>query len=269
MSKPGDGSARRITAEDIKAYLTGFYGRLDADEGILFGRPDTPVRKIMVCWMAEMDAITYAVSRRADAILCHEILFYPSDVLHTGSAPDFLSWPVNQARISALAKGGLTVIRGHMTVDRVCVLDDFAAKLGLGEPVCRRPDLVYAYQGGRTVSDYLELVKTAFGMRHVRHTARDLGRTVQRIGLPWGGLGISRNVRYMEQLAELGCDLFIAGETENYAMRFARDSGIDMIETGHELSENPGLRHFADMLAASFPQLEVIFYENPQSFIYA
>jgi putative NIF3 family GTP cyclohydrolase 1 type 2 len=268
MNVQSGASVRPIVTGDIKDYLSGFSGRLDADEGILFGRRDRPVKKLIVCWMAETDAIAYALSQQADTILCHEILFYPSDVLHASSAPEFLSWPVNHARASMLAQGGITLIRGHMTVDRVCILDDFAAKLGLGEPVCKKPDLVMAYRGGRTVADYLNLVKTTFGMRYVRHTARDLGRIVQRIGLPWGGLGISRNVRYMEQLAELGCDLFIAGETENYAMRFARDSGIDMIETGHELSENPGLKHFADMLSGSFPQLEVIFYENPQAFSY-
>jgi len=63
-------------------------------------------------------------------------------------------------------------------------------------------------------------------------------------------------------IVDHNCDLFIAGETDNYATRFAIDSGVDLIETGHEISENPGLKHFSKMLQNEFKNIEVVFYEN-------
>lgn len=257
-----------VYVRDIRSYVFSLMNKLDADEGILFGQPDTPVHRVMICWMADLDAINYAIAHQADTILCHEILYYPSDVLNTGHTPEFLSWRVNHQRVTRLAQGGLSVVRAHMNLDRTCILDDFADKLGLGKPIASEPDLAYVYAGGKTVREYLQTVQKAFNMRCVRYTSRDLDRVVNKIGLPWGGLGISRNIRYMEQLVRMGCDLFIAGETENYAMHYAKDSGLDMIETGHELSENPGLRHFCDMFRQAFPQLDVFFYENPQAFQY-
>jgi putative NIF3 family GTP cyclohydrolase 1 type 2 len=257
-----------VTLADIRNYFYQFYDHLDHDEGILFGEAQTPVRRVIICWMADLEAIRYAVSREADTIICHEILFYPSDVLYTGHTPEFLSWRVNHRRIAALTEGKLSVVRAHMTLDKVCILDDFAARLGLGSPIHEEPHLVKVYRGGGAVADYLTLVKKTFSMRCVRYSGKDTGRKVGKIGLPWGGLGISRNIGYMEQLVRSGCDLLIAGETENYAMRYAADSGVDMIETGHELSENPGLLHFSERFAHDYPQLDILFYENPQAFQY-
>ena len=80
--------------------------------------------------------------------------------------------------------------------------------------------------------------------------------------LPWGGMGLFVNVGYQQELIEQGCDVFIAGESDNYGFRFAAECAIPMIETSHEISENPGLRRFAEILSAEFPGLDVRFYEN-------
>lgn len=85
---------------------------------------------------------------------------------------------------------------------------------------------------------------------------------VKRVGLPWGGLGLFVNVGYQQQLIELGCDVFIAGEADNYGFRFAVESGVAMIETSHEVSENPGLATFTELLAQAFPKVTFRFHEN-------
>jgi putative NIF3 family GTP cyclohydrolase 1 type 2 len=85
---------------------------------------------------------------------------------------------------------------------------------------------------------------------------------VHRVGLPWGGLGLFVNVGYQQRLIEQGCDLFIAGEADNYGFRFAAECGIPMIETSHELSENDGLRQFVNTLYGRFPDVQFQFFEN-------
>jgi len=90
-----------------------------------------------------------------------------------------------------------------------------------------------------------------------------MDQTVRRVGLPWGGLGLSVNVAYQERLVEMGCDALIAGESDDYGFRFGAELGIPLIETGHVLSENPGLRRFVGMLSERFPELPVRFYGSP------
>jgi putative NIF3 family GTP cyclohydrolase 1 type 2 len=70
------------------------------------------------------------------------------------------------------------------------------------------------------------------------------------------------NVGYQQALVEQNCDVFIAGESDNYGFRFAQECGIPMIETSHEISENNGLKRFAKILAQELPEVKINFYEN-------
>ena len=63
-------------------------------------------------------------------------------------------------------------------------------------------------------------------------------------------------------MIEMNWDAVIAGKTDDHGFRFSAECGVPMIETSHEVSENPGLRHFAEMLDDAFPDLQVSFYEN-------
>jgi putative NIF3 family GTP cyclohydrolase 1 type 2 len=45
-------------------------------------------------------------------------------------------------------------------------------------------------------------------------------------------------------------------------VRFAAECGIPMIETSHEVSENPGLRRLTGVLDEAFPDVQFAFYEN-------
>ncbi|MFP4028402.1 MAG: Nif3-like dinuclear metal center hexameric protein [Candidatus Brocadiia bacterium] len=110
-------------------------------------------------------------------------------------------------------------------------------------------------------SELIEQVKKKTSMASLR--VGDAGipnKLVKRIGLPWGGLGLFTNVGYQQRLIEAGCDAFIAGESDNLGLRFATECGIPIIETSHEISENPGLEHFATILSEAFPALDVSFF---------
>lgn len=254
---------KTINADIIK-YLNGLYGGIHGDEGLLYGTPDAGVKKIQVCWMADVAAIKNAADNDADLIIAHEALVFPYPVLNDGGVINFMSWRVNHRRLNLLARSGISLIRAHGTLDKLCVYDDFASMLGLSDPVVdSKHDYAKVFDiENATYGDMIARVKKAAGMKTVRATNGDRARVVKRIGLPWGGLGLFVNAGYMQRLVEMGCDLFIAGETDNYGLRFAVDAGLDMIETGHEISENPGLRNFTKILAREFPDLEIYFYEN-------
>ena len=87
-------------------------------------------------------------------------------------------------------------------------------------------------------------------------------RTVRRVGLPWGGLGLFVNVGYQQWVLENGCDVLIAGESDSYGFRFSGECGVPMIETSHEASEVPGMRHFTAILAEERPDLQFEFHDD-------
>ena len=89
-----------------------------------------------------------------------------------------------------------------------------------------------------------------------------VGNRAHQHGLLVGGAGLCPNGGAFEPYVRAGCDLLIAGETDNYGFRYAAECGIPLIETSHELCEMPGFRHFSEMLAGEFADLDVTFFEN-------
>ena len=251
------------TAEIVEYLTTLAGGKLDRDEGLHFGKPDQEIKKIVLCWMAEKKAIQFAAEKKADLIITHESLFYPYDIVVTGGQPDFMSWRVNQNRIRALSAAELSVIRFHGSLDIISIFNTFAAQLKLGVPVVSKGhyEKVYALQPV-AYSELVQQVKAAVGMPLVRVTPGDPDRIIRRVGLAWGGMGLFVNVRYMQTLVDLGCEVLIGGETDDYAMHFATESGLDIIETSHELSENKGIELFASTLQRDLPGTDIIFFEN-------
>ena len=232
---------------------------MGSDEGFRYGDPDSEVTGILVCWMATLDAIRRAAAESCNLIVTHEDVYFPY-VSRRQDLEQYLTWVVNRRRIEALAKNGMTVFRAHGMLDRLCILDDFAEMLGLPEPVVKEGYLRIYDMESILLRDLADRVKRQTGLAIVR-VAGDLDRSVCRVGLPWGGLGLSVNVGFIQSLIVHHPDVLIAGESDEYAMRYALDAGVAMIETSHGVSEDPGLRNFADRLREAFPEVKVAFFE--------
>ena len=255
-----------VMIKDIEKMVERMTGNpLGGDEGVHYGVADKEVSKMTVCWMATPDAIRHSGERGDDLILCHESLYQPYGANYKKDVvPGWEKWRVNVQRDELLDEYGLSCMRIHGSADRICIFDVFAEDLGLGDPVATIDSVRKVYEIPEcSLGDLVERVKKVFNMPSLRVAlAGDLDQKVKRIGLPWGGLGLFVNVSYQQFLVEHECDVFIAGESDNYGLRFAQECGISMIETSHEISENNGLRKFAAIIADEFPGLDVEFYEN-------
>lgn len=256
------------TVKMIIEYVEELAGHpLRDDEGIHWPPASEPrdrtIERVVVCWMATVDALRHAGETYAALVITHESLFYPYGALpKPGEKQAWEDWPTNRERRECIEQYGLTVLRVHGSLDEICIFDDFAALLGLGKPV-EADGLMKVYEiSACRLDELVEKVKERIGLPAVRVSApKGLRQTVRRVGLPWGGLGLFVNVGYQQQLVGKRCDVFIAGESDNYGARFSAELGIPLIETDHEVSENPGLRHFTQMLGERFPELNVSFFE--------
>jgi len=276
------GGRPTTTISDMIRYVESIAGhKLNQDEGVQCGAGDRPLTGVTVAWMATPEAIEAAHANRHQLLLVHESLYYPYDVVTSPNPPpDWESWRVNRQRRELLERHGLSCLRIHGSADEICILDAFAVTLGLDKPVVSQDpagvsdtqasagklplNLTKVYGiAPRPLAEFVQDVKRRVGMSAVRVAGNwEAARMVTRVGVPWGGMGLFVNVGYQQQLLELGCDVLVAGESDNYGFRFAVESGIPMIETSHELSENPGLRQFTGMLAHAFPKVEFRFFEN-------
>jgi len=252
------------SAADIIRYVERLSGHsLNRDEGVQHGDADRSVERVVVCWMATCDALAFAGAQGAQLVLAHESLYYPYDAIVRSDNPiGWQDWQTNRQRRELLDSLELVLLRVHGSLDEICIYDDFRRQLGLGDPL-HVDGLARVFGITPCCLDQLvQQVKEATGMSHLRVCAPNgLDQIVRCVGLPWGGLGLFVNVQYQQRLIEMGCDVMIAGETDNYGFRFSAECGIPMIETGHEISENEGLKHFCEMLQTRFESLDILFYQ--------
>ncbi len=241
--------------------------RLNDDEGITFGSRVAELSGVSVTWTVNPDTIAAAAAAGHNCIVHHEALTYPYPAFTAERERHYLSWPTNAQRLTLLARHGLTSIRLHGSLDELYIFDAFAEQLGLGRPIA--DDGTGKYPWHRvynapvpTLGELVERVKAAVGLPALRvvHYAHD--RRVERLGLPWGGLGLFVNVHYVQTLIDLGVDTLICGETDNYGFRFPAELGIAVIETSHEVSEVRGLRMFVDVLGREL-HIDARFADTP------
>ncbi len=247
-----------MRAVDIFRFIERLSPNPGPDEGVKFGDPEAEARGVLVCWMATTKAIEKASEEGCNVMVVHEALFLPYSANRDWT--QHLSWSANRKRIELLSRYGITVIRAHGMLDRLCVLDDFAGALGLPEPTVKEGYVRIYDIPETTVRELAEEVKRRVGLPSLR-VVGDLGRRVRRVGLPWGGLGLTVNIGFIESLLSHRPDVLIAGESDEYAMRYVEDAGVALIETAHSVSENFGLRNFCQRLREEFPDLKVVFFD--------
>ena len=238
------------------------------DEGVRLGPAEREVRKAVVTWMATRDALLHAEDLGADLVIAHESLFYPYDRrIEPGETQEWEAWRTNRQRREIIERAGITLVRVHGSADEICIFDVFADLLGLGEPVSGETYRKIYQIEPAPFRELVERVKAAVGMEHVRVSCSDsdLDKHVHRVGLPWGGLGLFVNVGYQQWALENGCDVLIAGESDSYGFRFSAECDVPMIETSHEISENPGFRRFTEILAEHHPEVAFEFFDTGNS----
>lgn len=226
---------------------------LNEDEAITFGPRHAELTGVTVTWMIDPDSIAAAVAAGHNCIVHHEALCFPYPFFTPGRERHYLSWQTNMQRLALLAEHNITTIRMHGSLDELYIFDAFAAQLGLDDPIAddgtgRYPWHRVFASPAATFGELIEHVKAAVAMPMLRTSHHDLDRPVERVGLPWGGLGLFVNIPYVQGLIDLGVDTLICGETDNYGFRFPVELGIAVVETSHEVSEVRGLQQFAEVI---------------------
>ena len=217
--------------------------------------------------MATTDALLAAEEAGAQVVIPHETLYLRPN---GDSTVEFIAdqpWaerPVNQRRREIIERANLTVVRFHGTVDVICVFDVFAELLGLDDVAAGEGCARILRIPPTPFRDLIERVKKAVGMEHVRVACRDedMHKLVERVGLPWGGMGLGVNMGYQAGLIKKGCDAFISGEMDAGAFIHACEGGVPCIETSHEASEIPGIVRFTEILRKEHPNIRFDHFDN-------
>jgi len=252
-----------MKVKDVHEFLSSLAEESFPEEGVRFGDPEMDVRGVLFCWMASVSAIRQAIEQGCNLIVCHEAPFLGR--AHNNDYSPFYHWKANRLRKELLEDN--PVVQCHRTLDAFCIADVLQQMLGLGDPAVA--EQMAGYTAVRLfeieptpLRELVERWKRAVGLSLVRAHAPDLDHAIRRIGLCWGGIGLHSNMALMARLVDLGAELLLGGETEEYSIEFCADAGVDFVELGHVTTELPGVKEAARHFARQFPELKVTCYDE-------
>ena len=254
------------TVADILTFLETIappYMKEDWDNvGLLCGRKEKPVRKILVALDPFRNVIQEAMEEQADLIVTHHPLIFRDPMMA-------LNEDTETGRcLLTLAENGIAAINAHTNLDLAPggINDVLAQTLGLenievvdpaGTDSQGRPyGLLRCGTVARQELDvFLGTVKSALrcdGLRYVSGSC-----TVRKVAVGGGSCADC-----MFEALAAGCDTFVTSDVKYNQFRTAFENGLNLIDAGHFHTENPTMPVLAAKLQAAFPDVEVKFSEK-------
>ena len=227
--------------------------------GLLCGRKDKEVRKILVALDPFRNVIAEAVAEEADLIVTHHPLIFRETVTAVNGDTE------TGRCLLTLMENGIAAINAHTNLDLAPggINDCLAAALGLQDVKIIHPTgtdnngqpyglLRCGTVKEQSLESFLASVKAKLGCDGLRYV--DGGKLVRKVAVGGGSCGDE-----MFEALESGCDTFVTSDIKYNRFRTAYENGLNLIDAGHFHTENPAMPALARKLAEKFPDVTVKF----------
>ena len=227
--------------------------------GLLVGRPNSRVRKVMTALTLVPDNVVEAIQGKADMVVVHHPLpFHALKRITTDTTPGRM--------LLDLIEAGIAVFSLHTAWDNTTggINEQLASMLGLTEiePLVpnKNPELLKRQLGsGRTgrlsqqanLEDIAQALKISLAIDSVSIVGERTA-SAKKVGIVCGSGG-----SLISAARDKDCDLFVTGEATFHQCLEAQSYGISMLLLGHYASEKFALNQLGNLLSRHFPNLEV------------
>ena len=229
--------------------------------GVIAGSPDIDVRGVGCMWCVHSGSIRYCVEHDINLLICHEALGLEPQVSPWSNGPKEGTYLANNKRLDLLKKHNLTVYRSHSNWDALRgdgINDSAVAALGLPgvkQVASQKFFSVEELPAPMTIQELMGHVKKGLGFEECR-VFGDKTKQIRRFSFLIGGFG--ENQLHMPQAAmEMGAEALIIGEMSEFTVMAALEMGLPVIESLHSVSEIPGIKRQAKILAERLPQMRI------------
>lgn len=224
--------------------------------GLLVGREDKTVHKVMLALDATDDVVEQAVLQGADLLVTHHPLLFSS--IKRITEDDFIG-----RRLLKLIRNDICYYAMHTNFDVMGMADAAADAMGLQR--CEVLEVTYeddiAKEGiGRigklkqkmSLSDVAGLCKQAFSISRVR-VYGEPDREVEKVAIVPGS-----GKDYIEQAIKKQADVYITGDIGHHNGLDAMEQGLAIIDAGHYGIEKLFVPYMEEFFADQMPGLSVV-----------
>jgi putative NIF3 family GTP cyclohydrolase 1 type 2 len=238
---------------------------LESDEyGLIYGDPETEVERAGVLWRLNVDTLNRVGEDRINLLIVHEAPFQRA----RKSKWSYDTTPQYADRYDALIRELLdeykiVVYRYHSNFDawkEIGVADFFGTSLGftrvVGQGMFTRTYLVNKVSL-RELASHIEQKFPGCPVRIFGNPEK----SVTRVSTMIGGFGGNQPLMPFEIKNQRG-EVIILGDMTEKVLLNALESGIDVIETLHSITEEPALKKITEWLSERFPSCSFRFYAS-------
>ena len=229
--------------------------------GFVWGSPNTEVSGVGCLWCVHTESIQRCITLDINLIICHEGIWLRGQDSPWYEGPHEVAIHSNRKRRELLEGHGMVVYRSHSNWDALPgdgIADSAVAALRLDDlqEISRQKFFsVYELPKPIRVRELMRLVEAGVEYTDCRLFG-DPSKSVRRFAFLIGGFG--ENQRHMPQAArDMGAEAIIIGEMSEFIVIACLEMGLPTIETLHSVSEIPGIKRQAEVLARRFPDLPV------------
>jgi len=254
------------TVADILKYIESIAPPYMAESwdnvGLLCGRKEKEVHKILVALDPFRSVIEEAIEEKADLIVSHHPLIFRDKIMALNEDTE------TTRCLLTLVEHGIAAINAHTNLDLAPggVNDVLAATLGLENIEIITPEgtdsegrpyglLRCGTIGEQPLETFLATVKEALHCEGLRYVPGS--KTVKKVAVGGGSCADG-----MFEALAAGCDTFVTSDIKYNQFRTAYENGLNLIDAGHFHTENPTMPLLARKLQAAFPEITVKFSEN-------
>ena len=236
-----------ITVRDIEQFLYDWAPPDTAESwdnvGLLVGRPDRPVRRVLVALDVTPAVAAEAAELGADLIVAHHpVIFHPLKRIGRSDVP----FRMIKKNISGLcAHTNLDAAEGGVN-DILCKLFGVTGARGFAEGGMGRIGQI------RTVSA-AQLADQCQTTLNAKVKYVDAGRPINTLAV-LGGSGD----HLIEEALAAGADALLTGEAGHHDALDAKRLGLSLVAAGHFATEFPVVPVLADKLARRFARVRVL-----------
>ena len=248
------------TVADILAFIESIAPPYMAESwdnvGLLCGRKNKEVKKILVALDPFRNVIDEAIALGADLIVTHHPLIFRDPLMAVNEDTEA------GRCVLTLMENGIAAINAHTNLDLAPggVNDVLAQTLGLENIEIINPIENYGLLrkgdiAEQSLETFLATVKKNLNCKGLRYV--DGGKPVRVVAVGGGSCADG-----MHEALAAGCDTFVTADIKYNQFRTAYELGLNLIDAGHFHTENPTMPIVAAKLRQAFPGVDVIFSEN-------
>jgi dinuclear metal center YbgI/SA1388 family protein len=221
--------------------------------GLLVGRRDAKVNKVMICLDATKEVLDEAIKAGAQMIISHHPMIF--DPIKAVSSETVLG-----EKIILAIENGIAIYAAHTNLDfSAGGINDFVAELlGLTEVTTLDPYISENEGLGRvgklsnacTAEELKNRIEKILNDKYIRIIGEP-NSLIKKVAVINGSGG---DIEYIDMAKKVGADCLVTAEVKHHVAIYAREKDFTIIECQHYTMEHCYLESFAELLKSKAVQ---------------